>query len=187
MLLYTLVFSQAILTFLPVSIIFTIFSHFQYMFFKKRSYYIDTTAREVKTMFSDKPSILACVTSQPDCDRIIREAKNIADACGRELRVLSILKPTTEYISVSDTIEYLYSVSKAAGADMTVLFNSDAPKAAAQFANANKVERIVTGMHDGGDKSFLVKFNELAPEVSITMVAKDNRIYTMELCKAYSD
>ena len=42
-------------------------------------------------------------------------------------------------------------------------------------------------MHDGGSKSFLVKFNELAPDVSIAMVAKDNRIYTMELCKTYSD
>ena len=138
-------------------------------------------------MFDDKPSILACVTSQTDCDRIIEEAKIIADEEDCNLRVLSILKPTTEYISVSDTIEYLYSVSKSAGADMTVLFNGNAPKATAEFVKENNISRIVTGMHDGGSNSFLVKFNELAPDVSITMVAKDNRIYTMELYKAYSN
>ena len=138
-------------------------------------------------MFNDKPSIIACVTSQTDCDRIIKAAKIIADEEDCELRVLSILRPTTEYVSVSDTIEYLYSVSKSAGADMTVLFNGNAPKATADFVKENNISRIVTGMHDGGSKSFLVKFNELAPDVSITMVAKDNRIYTMELCKTYSD
>ena len=46
----------------------------------------------------------------------------------------------------------------------------------------NNVERIVTGMHDGGDDSFLVMFNKLAPKTPITMVAKDNMVYSMELC-----
>ena len=134
-----------------------------------------------KIMKENRSSVLACVTSQYDCDRIIKTAKKIADDCDCELRVLSILKPTGNYTTVSDQIEYLYLVSKESGADMTVLFHDDAPSAAAGFAKENNAIRIVTGMHDGGDESFLVMFNKLAPKTPITMVAKDNMVYSMEL------
>lgn len=135
---------------------------------------------------SKKPSVLACVTSQYDCDRIIKTARQIADDLGCELRVLSVLKPTNNYTNISDQIEYLYLVSKESGADMTVLFHDDAPKATAEFVNENSVQRVVAGMHDGGENSFLVLFNQVAPFVPITMVAKDNMVYSMDLCKSYS-
>ena len=137
-------------------------------------------------MTYQKPSVLACVTSQYDCDRIIKAARKIADDCDCELRVLSILKPTHNYITVSDQIDYLYNVSKESDADMTVLFHEDAPKAVAKFTSMNNVKRIVTGMHDGGENSFLVMFNKLAPKVAISMVAKDNTVYSMDICKFHS-
>ena len=107
-------------------------------------------------MYSKKPSILACVTGQYDCDRI-----------------------------VSDELEYLNKITKENGADMTVIFSAYAPAAAAQFVTENNVNRIVTGMHDGGNQSFLVMFNRFAPEVSITMVTKDHLIYSMDVSKAH--
>lgn len=67
---------------------------------------------------------------------------------------------------------------------MTVIFSAYAPAAAAQFVNDNNVSRIVTGMHDGGNESFLVMFNRFAPDVSITMVAKDNIVYSMDIARA---
>lgn len=137
-------------------------------------------------MKNKKPSVLACVTSQYDCDRIIKNAKHIADDSNCELRVLSILQPTCNYANISDQIEYLHLVSKEAGADMTVLFHNDAPKAAADFVKENNVKRIVTGMHDGGDNSFIVMFNKTAPLVPITMIAKNNMAYSLDLCKSYS-
>lgn len=136
-------------------------------------------------MKEQRSSILACVTSQFDCDRIITTARQIADDCDCELRVLSVIQPTNNYTQISDRIEYLYLVSKQSGADMTILFDNDASKAVADFAKDNDVERIVTGMHDGGTDSFLVKFNELAPDISISMVSKDNKVYSMDLCKNY--
>lgn len=133
-------------------------------------------------MTDNRPSILACVTSQFDCDRIISTAKQIADAQDCELRVLTVLKPMTDYREISDQIEYLYLVSKENGADMTVLFNPDAVAATADFVNKSNVNRIVTGMHDGGSESFLVMFNRYSPDVAITMVAKDDKVYSMEVC-----
>ncbi|WP_316609129.1 hypothetical protein [uncultured Ruminococcus sp.] len=134
-------------------------------------------------MYSKKPSILACVTGQYDCDRIIETAAAIAEEQECELRVLSVLRPTEDYSNVTDVLEYLHRVSKANGADMTVIFSAYAPAAAAQFVNDNNVSRIVTGMHDGGNESFLVMFNQFAPDVSITMVAKDNIVYSMDIAR----
>ena len=136
-------------------------------------------------MKTDRSSVLACVTDQYDCDRIIKTAKQIADDYNCELRVLSVLKPTQNLANVSDRIDYLYNVSKGFSADMTILFAEDAPKSTADFVKKNNVCRIVTGMHDGGENSFLVMFNKLTPFVPITMVAKDNTVYSMELCNSY--
>lgn len=133
-------------------------------------------------MNNRKSSVLACVTSQYDCDRIINTAKKLADDSGCDLRVLSILKPTSDYAKISDQIEYLYLVSKEAGSDMTVLFHDNAPKAASEFSKENGVIRLVTGMHDGGDKSFIVMLNKLMPKMPITMVAKNNMVYSLDLC-----
>lgn len=153
------------------------------MAFKNDLYYISTIAKGGDNIMKEqRPSVLACVTSQYDCDRIIKTAKQVADDLNCELRVLSILKPTSNYATVSDQIEYLYLVSKESGADMTVLFHDDAPGAVADFVRENNVKRVVTGMHDGGADSFLVMFNKLAPTTPITMVAKDNMVYSMELC-----
>ncbi|MBR1483625.1 MAG: hypothetical protein IJ598_11770 [Ruminococcus sp.] len=135
-------------------------------------------------MNSKKPSILACVTGQYDCDRIIETAAAIAQEQECALRVLSVLKPTEDYTQISGVLEYLHQTSKENGADMTVIFSDYAPAAAAQFVSENNVGRIVTGMHDGGNESFLVMFNQFAPHVSITMVAKDRLIYSMDVARA---
>ncbi len=137
-------------------------------------------------MKNDTSSVLACVTGQFNCDRIIKTAKQIADDCDCELRVLSVLKQTSDYSKVAEQIEYLYRVSKSVGADMTVLFEDDAPKATAEFVENNNVTRIVTGMHDGKCDSFIVKFNQLLPETSISMISKDNMVYSLDLCRCYS-
>ena len=133
-----------------------------------------------------RESVLACVTLQCGLERIIDTAKKIADDTDCELRVLSVLRPTNDYTKISNQLEYLDLVSKQAGADMTVVFSDDPAKIAADFAKKNNVSRIVTGMHDGGEKSFLVKFNELSPLTPITMLAKDNMIYSMDICRSYS-
>lgn len=93
-------------------------------------------------MKNTKSAVLACVTSQYNCDRIIRIAKEIADSSDCELRVMSVLKPMSDYSAVSDEIDYLYLIAKESGADMTVMFSDDAPKVTAEFVRDNNVERI---------------------------------------------
>ena len=109
-------------------------------------------------MQRNQPSVVACVTSQYECDRIIEAAEQIAAENDCELHVLSVLMPTENYALISDKLEYLNRVSKSAGADMTVIFSSEAPKAAVKFAKETNAVEIVAGMHDGGRESFLVQF-----------------------------
>ncbi len=132
-------------------------------------------------MFKNQPSVVACVTSQYECDRIIETAGQLAAEFDCELHVLSVLMPTENYGLICDQLEYLNYVSKKAGADMTIIFSSDAPKAAAKFVRENNALQIVTGMHDGGGESFLVRFNQLLPNLSITMVDKNRNVYTMDV------
>lgn len=130
-----------------------------------------------------KSSVLACVTGQYDCDRIISTAGELAEIKNAPLHVLCVLKPGENYGSLSGELEYLYQTAKANGADMTILFSENAPKAAADFARETHCKRIVTGMHDGKMNSFLVVFNQLRPDIPITMVDKNNTVYSMEPIK----
>lgn len=132
-------------------------------------------------MNRNQPSVIACVTSQYECDRIIETAEQLAAEYDCDLHVLSVLMPTENYALISDQLEYLNRVSKRAGADMTIIFSSDAPKAAVKFARENEALQIVAGIHDGGKESFLVQFNKLAPMISITMVDKNRNVYTMDV------
>lgn len=127
-----------------------------------------------------KPSVLACVTGQYDCDRIIAAAGEIAKDRELPLHVLCVLNTDTNYGAISTELEHLYITAKEQNADMTILFNDNAPKAAADFAKLMRCRRIVSGMHDGEITSFLVVFNRLMPQIPITMVDKNNNIYSME-------
>ena len=132
-------------------------------------------------MIKKQPSVVACVTSQYECDRIIETAEQLAAEYDCDLHVLSVLMPTENYALISDQLEYLNRVAKSAGADMTIVFSSDAPKAAAKFVRENRALQIAAGIHDGGKESFLVQFNKLVPEISITMVDKNRNVYTMDV------
>ena len=132
-------------------------------------------------MNKKQPSVVACVTSQYECDRIIETAEQLAAEYDCDLHVLSVLMPTENYALISDQLEYLNRVAKSAGADMTIIFSSDAPKAAAKFVREKRALQIAAGIHDGGKESFLVQFNKLVPEISITMVDKNRNVYTMDV------
>ena len=89
-------------------------------------------------MNRNQPSVVACVTSQYECDRIIETAEQLAAEYDCELHVLSVLMPTENYALISDQLEYLNRVSKRAGADMTIIFSGDAPKAAGKICKGER-------------------------------------------------
>lgn len=121
-----------------------------------------------------KPSVLVCVTGQYDCDRLIEKGYEQAAEMGWDLRVLCVRRPMTDLSDMSDEIEHLYRVAKKLGADMTVAFDHNAPRCAADFARKVNARRLVTGVPDCRPNGFVLLLHEMLPGTRITIVTKDN-------------
>lgn len=125
-----------------------------------------------------KPSVLVCVTSQYDCDRLINAGFEIAVDKGCDLHVLCVHTPISNVAFLSDEIEYLYQTSKNLGADMTIAFNDNAPLTTVDFAKKINARVVVTGMPDNLENGFVDTISELLPKSEITMVTKDREQLT---------
>jgi len=123
-----------------------------------------------------RPSLLVCVTGQYDCGRLIHAGSEIAIQNNYDLKVLCVLKPVKNYSILGSEFEYLHRTATSLHSDLMILFNDDAPKAAAQYAKKVGAKQLVTGMHDGRLDGFIFKFQEYAPNISITMISKENVI-----------
>ena len=121
-----------------------------------------------------KPSVLVCVTGQYDCDRLIKAGFEQAAERGWELHVLCVHTPGNDLSELSDEIEYLYRTAKSLSADMTVGFNTNAPRFAADFAKKVNARRVVTGMPDNRPNGFVLTLHELLPRLQITTVTEDS-------------
>ena len=129
-----------------------------------------------------KPSVLVCVTGQYDCDRLIRAGHAYAAERGWELHVLCIHTPMNDVSVLSDEIEYLYRTAKELKADMTVAFNRNAPRCAADFAKEINARYLVTGIPDERPNGFVLTLHEMLPRLPITIVTKENDhlVYTLD-------
>ena len=121
-----------------------------------------------------KPSVLVCVTGQYDCDRLIEAGFEQASQMGCDLHVLCVHTPVNDISLLSDEIEYLYRTAKELGADMTIAFDQNAPKCAADFARKINARHLVTGMPDNRPNGFVLTLHEMLPRLEITMVTKEN-------------
>ena len=124
-------------------------------------------------------SILVCVTGQRDCDRLIRSGKELAEQRNLPLQVLCVQPVLKGFDVRSEEIEYLYQMSRDAGAEMTIYFHDDAALVAAGFVLQVRAEHIVTGMPDGRANGFVEIVHRLTPDVPISMVSKDGKRYNI--------
>lgn len=125
-----------------------------------------------------KPSVLVCVTSQYDCDRLINAGFEIAVDKGLQLHVLCVHTPVNNASFLSDEIEYLYQTSKSLCADMTIAFNDNAPQTTVDFARKINAKIIITGIPDNHENGFVDTVHDLMPESTITMVTKEGEHLT---------
>ncbi len=69
-------------------------------------------------------TVLVCVTVQKECERLILAGKRLADSAGMPLRVLHVKQSKDTFLGNPDGQEAmngLYALSRAAGAEMTVV------------------------------------------------------------------
>ena len=122
---------------------------------------------------SKKACVLVCVTSQPDCERLIRAGKKIADGEGVPLQVVSVQRMEECFQPNSD------QQAKAVNAEMTIYFNDSPAITAAVHAVKEGAVNIVMGFPRENSAHFVEDVHLLAPEVPISMVDGDDKIYQM--------
>ena len=98
-------------------------------------------------------SILVCVTRQKACERLIRAAAELKKEYVA-LYVIHVTKESWNFVDNArdgEALEYLFSLSKSYGADLTILNSDRIPETIAQFAEHYGIQLIVIG--EGPDNS----------------------------------
>lgn len=113
--------------------------------------------------------IMACVTLQNTCQRLIEEAAALKQDASDALFVLHVAKNGQSIMGGTDdaaSLEYLYAVSQKAGADMTVLHSDDVISAICTFVKEHAINVIVLGTPGprDTDSGLLDKLSAALPE-----------------------
>lgn len=92
-------------------------------------------------------NVMVCVTQQKTCERLIMSgyAKKGKDG---KINILNVVNEDENFLyktNEADALEYLFQVSKKAGADLMVIRAEDIIAAMADFAKENGVTHIVLG------------------------------------------
>jgi len=115
-------------------------------------------------------SILVCVTRQKACERLIRAAAELKKEDG-SLYVIHVTKESWNFVDNAhdgEALEYLFTLSKSYGADLTILNSDRIPETIAQFAEHYGVQLIIIGEGpDDSRNSFKNRLLELLSDTGI--------------------
>jgi len=96
----------------------------------------------------DTKNILVCVTQQKNCERLIKKAHEILNENKGTLYVINVVRNDLNFLDSakeSEALEYLFSISKSIGANLTVLKSDDIAGTIAQYADDNNINCIILG------------------------------------------
>lgn len=117
-------------------------------------------------------NVLACVTQQKSCERLIHKAATLKSENG-SLYVIHVSKHKWNFFDNTkdgEAMEYLFSVSKSYGADLTVLNSNRVIQTIAQFAQHYQIDLIVIGeTPEGKSNEFADKLQELLGDSRIVI------------------
>ena len=100
-------------------------------------------------------NVMVCVTQQKTCDRLIRYGHQLLGESKGELFIIHVAHYQFKFLGSSkegEALEYLFEVSKKAGADLTVIRSKDVIKAISDFALKNDITHIIMGSSPNGEK-----------------------------------
>ena len=92
--------------------------------------------------------ILVCVTDQPQCARLIRKGRELADESAAHLSVLHVRtrqKTMMGNPDISAALNQLYAAAREADAEMEIISSSEVEKTITEYARTQQVTCIVIG------------------------------------------
>lgn len=120
------------------------------------------------------PKVMVCVTRQRTCERLIQTGAQIAKERCQALSVVHVAKLGESFLGSSDegqALDYLFRISKEAGADMTVLRSENVLDSLIEYTRRHTVNEIILGASPQGGADFLKEMEQSLPAVNIRMIS----------------
>ena len=105
------------------------------------------------------PCVLACVTAQKNCARLIRQGRGIAKEAGVPLRVLHVSQ--SDAPDTAAILNELFSLAHECRADMEILYEQNVAEAIARYALEAGAVTLLLGPDRTGTAS---RVKKLLPE-----------------------
>lgn len=120
-------------------------------------------------------NILVCVTQQKTCERLIKKAAELRDEYKGNLSVIHVIKDNWNILDNSkegEALEYLFGISKAVGANLSVLKSDEIVTTIADYARENKTDCIILGnsLNDHKENNFSHELKQLLDDVEIKIL-----------------
>ena len=121
--------------------------------------------------------ILACVTPQVSCSKLIETGKVLAKQNDVTLEILCVFPQKACLNPNVEALCELQRVATEADAPMTIVFNDSPVLAASSYAVKKKAFTLLTGFPRENSSKFIESFHAILPEIPISMVDDDGKVY----------
>lgn len=104
-------------------------------------------------------NIMVCVTQQKTCERLIGSGAKLKESIGSDIYVIHVVKNNDNFLcneSEPDALQYLFNISKDAGADLTVLRSENVVETLINFANEKNIGYVVLGEPPKTSNTFVI-------------------------------
>lgn len=120
-------------------------------------------------------NVLVCVTQQKTCERLIIKSREFYPAPENNLFVLHVVKDGSPFLDnpkEGEALQYLFSVSRDSGANLTVLRSDNVENCISQYAITNKITCIILGSsgENNGSPSFGDRLKALLPGIEFKII-----------------
>lgn len=127
-----------------------------------------------------QPCVVACVTPQDSCTRLIETGARIAAEENLPLVVMSVFRESSGLnANAGGALEKLFECAKKYDAQMNIYFNNSPALVVAVASKKLGAVNLVTGFPEEGSSGFIASVHEILPELPITMVDKNSNEYRM--------
>jgi len=114
--------------------------------------------------------VMVCVTGQLTCERLIRAGAQLAQKEAAELSVVHVARMNQNVLGnpmEGEALEYLFSISREFGADMTLLRDDNTLAALTNHAKKIGATHVVMGVSDRKGADFSYALQAALPHVQV--------------------
>lgn len=125
-------------------------------------------------------TVLVCTTLQASSENLIRAGQAIAEKSHADLEVVSVIPIDDEERKFdSEALDRLYTCAKSYNGEISVYFSDDPVMTVCAHTARRKPITLVTGFPGERSNKFISLIRLILPEVPISMVDADGKIYNM--------